>query len=211
MTLINLRQFRVSMAAIDPSAEPEVPVEDEKRPPRATLKIVRVPSNMIVDESDEDDEDYDYDELVNGISDDESSEDEETNGGPSSKKSKKEKILEKLQQEASDDDEDMKDDDESGDDDEDEEEAKALLKKLMKGKNKAVEGEDSESGLDTDADGLEMDETVVCTLDPEKVYLARTSGHSSLTICRITNSLWTSWSVKTRKSSSKSAAHTLSI
>jgi len=47
------------MAAIDPNAEPEYDDVDDKKPARATLKIVRVPGDMF---DDEDDSDYDTDE-----------------------------------------------------------------------------------------------------------------------------------------------------
>jgi len=53
------------MAAIDPSAEPEYEDVDGKKPPRATLKIVRVPGDMFDDEDSEDEEDEE-EALLNG-------------------------------------------------------------------------------------------------------------------------------------------------
>ena len=53
------------MAAIDPTAEPEYKVSEDEKPPRATLKIVRVPGHMFDDE-DDDDEDDDEDDLLDG-------------------------------------------------------------------------------------------------------------------------------------------------
>ena len=46
------------MAAIDPTAEPEYDDVDDKKPPRSTLKIVRIPGH-ILDEDDSEDEDED--------------------------------------------------------------------------------------------------------------------------------------------------------
>jgi FK506-binding nuclear protein len=143
------------MAAIDPSAEPELDDPEDKRPPRATLKLVRVPASMLDDfDDDSDDDDFDLED-DDEDEDDSDEEDEEVNGGPSEKKSKA-----KTEE---DDDEDMEDGDEDEDDDEeDDAEAIAQLAKIMKsikGKGKAVDGEED----------LEMDEVVICTLDPEKV------------------------------------------
>jgi FK506-binding nuclear protein len=55
------------MAAIDPTAEPEYDDVDDKKPPRATLKIIRIPGHMFDDEDDsEDDDGEDEDDLLNG-------------------------------------------------------------------------------------------------------------------------------------------------
>jgi len=52
---------------------------------------------------------------------------------------------------------------------EDDAKAAAMLKKIMKGKGKAS-GDDDENDEDLDEDDdLEMEEIIVCTLDPEKV------------------------------------------
>ncbi|KIW40996.1 uncharacterized protein PV06_06594 [Exophiala oligosperma] len=162
--------FRVTMAAIDPSAEPDLEAADDKIPPRATLKLVRVPG---FDESDDDeDSDDEHFDLADLEDDEDSSEDEdEVNGGPSEKISKKELADEE------DEDDDMEDDDDE-DDDDPEATMKALaeLKKIMradsKGKGKAIDGEsdDSDDDEDSDDESLELDEVVICTLDPEKNY-----------------------------------------
>lgn len=53
------------MAAVDPTAEPEYDDVDDKKPARATLKIVRVPGDMFDDEEDsEDDEDDEEDDVL---------------------------------------------------------------------------------------------------------------------------------------------------
>ncbi|EXJ53830.1 peptidylprolyl isomerase [Cladophialophora yegresii CBS 114405] len=155
--------FRVTMAAIDPSAEPELEDPDDKRPPRATLKLVRVPDDMLDDDDESDDEDFDLDDDED---DDDEDEDEEVNGGPSEKKSKTKTM---------DEDADMEDEDEDEDEDDDAE-AIAQLAKIMKlakgkGKAKAVDGEDdADDEDDSDDESLEMDEVVICTLDPEKNF-----------------------------------------
>ncbi|KAL2012018.1 hypothetical protein VTN00DRAFT_4736 [Thermoascus crustaceus] len=147
--------FRVSMAAIDPSVEPEYEDADSSKPARATLKIVRPPPGMDIDD-DDDDEDYEDD----GESD-EDSDDEEVNGGPSDKekaKKLKEAAALKEMEDA------MDEDSDSGDGDID---IKSAISKLIKGKAPATGDEDDEEGSD---EGLELEEIVVCTLDPEKQY-----------------------------------------
>ena len=47
------------MAAIDPTAEPEYDDVDDKKPARATLKIVRVPGEMFDDDEDSEDDNED--------------------------------------------------------------------------------------------------------------------------------------------------------
>jgi FK506-binding nuclear protein len=167
------------MAAIDPTADPEFDDADDKRPPRSTLKVVRVPDSMFDDSDDDSEDDEDFlAGLVGGDEDDESSEDdEEVNGGPSDRKLNKQALLEALAADE-DDDEEMGDDEENEDDDDEaDEKAIALLKKLMKdakGKGKALEGQDDdesdEDEEDSDDEAVEMDEVVICTLDPEKNY-----------------------------------------
>merc|ERR1711939_213077 len=128
--------FRVTMAAIDPSADPDFEAADDKKPARATLKLVRLSFDEDDDEDDSEDEDFDLDGLLD------------------------------------------EDEDESDEEDEEDPEAtmKAIkeLKKIMmaaKGKGKAVEGEDDEDDEeDSDDESLELDEVVICTLDPEKNY-----------------------------------------
>lgn len=193
------------MAAIDPSAEAELEDPEDKRPARATLKLVRVPDGML-DDDDSDDEDFD---LEAEEDDEDSDEEEEANGGPSEKKSK-------AVVKAEDNDEDMEDEDEEEDeDDEDEAEALAQLAKIMKsakGKAKALDGEeDADDEDDSDDEALEMDEVVICTLDPEKVChpVLNSSLHAHI-ICRTINKLLTSWLVKVKKSFSRFLVPTLS-
>lgn len=155
------------MAAIDPSEEPELENAVDKQKVRSTLKVVRV----MDDGDDSEDDDFDEDEM----DEDEESDDEEaeTNGGPSKVPSKKDILKAIADAEAEDDDEDEEDDDdeEEGDSEDDaaaEEILSRLMKQAKKGKSKALNGEDEDSD-DDDAESLEMDEVVVCTLDPEKV------------------------------------------
>lgn len=188
----NLTKLRVTMAAIDPSEEVVVDAADRK--PRATLKIITIPSDML----DEDDSELDEDE-----EDDE--DDLEANGGPSDKKLSR-KIREAMEEDSEEDDEDMDEDDE-----EDEAEAQKVLAKLMKAsKGKAVAGgdedEDSEEDDDDDMLGGELDECVVCTLDPEKVGCPSPAPHSLLTQSSNINNLSTSPLPVASVSSSRSLA-----
>lgn len=149
------------MAAIDPEAMPEYEESaNGSKPPRSTLKIVRPPPGLDFDDDSEDDDDYDDDDDDDDDSedeeDDESDEDEE-NGGPSDPA----KVKQARKAAAMKDMENALDEDDSEEDDE--EDLKAAISKLIKGKGKATDDE-SES-----LDGLELEETVVCTLDPEKV------------------------------------------
>ncbi|RHZ57910.1 FKBP-type peptidyl-prolyl cis-trans isomerase [Aspergillus thermomutatus] len=139
--------FRVSMAAIDPDETPEF--EDGQTRPRATLKLVRPPPDMDLDESDDDYEDDSQ----------EDSDDEEVNGGPSDKeKARKLREAAALKEMLED------EDDEDDEDDEEDFDLKAAISKLVKGKGPATDDdEDDESD-----EGLELDEMVVCTLDPER-------------------------------------------
>ena len=199
------------MAAIDPSADPDFEAADDKKPARATLKLVRLPFDEDDDDDDSEDEDFDLDGLLDGDEDESSEDDEEVNGGPSEKKTKKQAADE------DDEDEDMEDEDDE-DDDDPEATMKAIeeLKKIMmaaKGKGKAVDGEDDEDDDEEDSDdeSLELDEVVICTLDPEKVcpYI-----FPKLTLAkadsRTTNNPSTSWLAKAKRSSSRSRARTLS-
>jgi FK506-binding nuclear protein len=153
--------FRLSMAAIDPSAEPEYEEGDEKKTPRATLKLIRVPADLF---EDDDSEDSDYEMEEDEDEDESSSDEDETNGGPSDpskmKKSSKLDLVKAIAEQDS--------DDEDEEDESDEEAAaKSALMKMMKGKGKAVDTGDEVS--DDDEDSLELEEVVICTLDPEKV------------------------------------------
>lgn len=154
------------MAAIDPSEEPDLEAAEDKTKGRATLKLVRVPAEMLDDSEDDDD--------FEDIDDDEESDEEEGNGGPSDRKSKSKKLAKA---------EDEDDEDEDMDDDSaDEAAAEALLAKIMKsekkGKSKAVDGEVDDESDDTSDEGTGIDEVVLCTLDSEKVRLIFT-----LSIC----------------------------
>ena len=122
------------MAAIDPDETPELEDGIDPSKPRATLKIIRPPPGMDIEESDE----------------------------------------EEVVEEAKDDDDELdlkkdNDDDEDEDEDDDEEfDLKAAISKLVKGKAPATDDDDEE---DEDDESLDVDEAVICTLDPEKVRL----------------------------------------
>ena len=151
--------FRITMAAIDPSAEPE---GDEGAVPRATLKVIR---QSLLDDEDDFDQEQMEQLLAEEYSDDsdEDDDDEEVNGGPSDPaKSKKAKIQKLLQQDGMDVDEDSDDDDD------------ALLNgingtaKSAKALGK-MPASDSDEDEDSDMDDVEVEEYVICTLDPTKV------------------------------------------
>lgn len=159
--------FRITMAAIDPTAEPE---GEEGAPPRATLKIMRRPIGMD-DESDDDSEgSFDADEmeamLAEEDDDDDDEDDEMVNGGPSdpskSKKARVAAIKKMLADEVMDVD--------------GEDEKPALtngVAKSAKSKGKmpaSDEDEDEEEDDESDEDG-EIEEFILCTLDPQKVWL----------------------------------------
>ncbi|KAF4551422.1 Nucleoplasmin-like domain-containing protein [Elsinoe fawcettii] len=163
--------FRITMAAIDPSAEPEESGTTPGAKPRATLKLIRQP--LLADDYDEDDSDFDADEmdrlLADGDSDEESDE-EEVNGGPSdptkSKKARKAAavadLIKSLKEGAED--EEMDVDIPNGVDG----------KAKGKGKAKAAElEEDDEEDDEEDSDddeSFEPEEFVLCTLDPERNF-----------------------------------------
>lgn len=141
--------FRVSMAAIDPDAAPQYEDDVDSKPPRATLRLVRPPPGMELDEDYEDEEDSE-----------EESNDEEVNGGPSDKekaKRLKEAAALKVLADA------MDEDDSEG---EEEVDIKTAISKLIKGKAPATDG-DSDDDSDEE---LDLEEIVICTLDPEKQY-----------------------------------------
>jgi FK506-binding nuclear protein len=122
------------MAAIDPTEEPMYDEDDtERKAPRATLKIVRIPGDMFGDDED-DSEDDDEMDLLNGLGED-------------------------------------SDEDDMEDISEDDAKAITALKKIMKGKGKAMANDSDKDSddLDDDEDPLELEEVVICTLDPEKV------------------------------------------
>ncbi|KAF2272234.1 uncharacterized protein EI97DRAFT_232590 [Westerdykella ornata] len=158
--------FRITMAAIDPTAEPQM--DEENKALRSTLKIIRLPMSED-DEDDEDDEDYDEDsiqaikERLKGIiSDEEDSEEDsedEKNGGPSdpakSKKAKQAALTKKLQEEL---DEEMELDSSF---------TNGINGASSKGKGRANDDDEIDSEEEDDEDD-EPEEFVICTLDPEK-------------------------------------------
>ncbi|KAF2402521.1 hypothetical protein EJ06DRAFT_580759 [Trichodelitschia bisporula] len=142
--------FRITMAAIDPTAE----VEDAgDMPIRSTLKLVRLPFGDDEEDSDDDDDDISSIERRLGLESDES--EEETNGGPSdpakSRKARALALLEALKKEN-----DMDVDEEANGVNGD------------KGKAKASDEEESDDETDYGSEDLdEMEEFVICTLDPK--------------------------------------------
>ncbi|KAF2236285.1 hypothetical protein EV356DRAFT_463917 [Viridothelium virens] len=166
--------FRITMAALDPSAPAQ---EDENVPanaPRATLKIIRESGNA--EDDDDDDDDFDVDQmsaLLGGDDEEEDSEedDEETekkkiaNGeGPSDPSKAVKARAEALKKELEkDEDDEMEDGVPNG---------VNGTKILKKGKAKASEDddEDDEDEEDDEDDEDEIEEFVICTLDPNKNY-----------------------------------------
>jgi FK506-binding nuclear protein len=154
------------MAAIDPTAMPQI--DPENTAVRSTLKLIREPAD---EDDDSDDEDFDDIEAIKArlsgvISDDEdedmSDDDEdsadEKNGGPSdpakTKQARKEALIKALQGAL---DEEMELDDAPN----------GVNGVKSKGKGKAVDDESSSDEEELDG---EMEEFVICTLDPEKNY-----------------------------------------
>lgn len=164
------------MAAIDPSA-PALPNEENpSATPRATLKLIRQPAGA---EDEDDNEDY-MRALLNGgdlDSDEEESEDEEVNGGPSdpskSKKAQKEAALKQLLDSmgGSDSDDEMEDAPTTG------------LSAKAKGKAPATDEDDDEDDDSEDSEELEIEEFVICTLDPERVSVLMPVGWSFANFC----------------------------
>ena len=162
------------MAAIDPSAAPEhTGITADGALARATLKLIRQPIGM-GDETDSDEdsnEDNYLQKLLDGVDSDEdeenpSTDDEEKNGGPSdpskSKKARKAAAVEQLKKALAENaiEDDMEVDGPNG-----------VVSKSHKGKGKASGDEDSSEEDDEDSEDLEVEEFVLCTLDPEKVYM----------------------------------------
>ncbi|KAK0392522.1 hypothetical protein NLU13_2017 [Sarocladium strictum] len=160
--------FRITMAAVDPTQEPEADEEGNvPSVPRSTVRLIKQAFPELDDEED-DEIDEEYMKALMGESDSEDEEEEEANGGPSdpakSKKGKQEAALKKLLEaaaaaEESDDDEDMEDAKPNG---------------VKKGKGKAVdeddEDEEEDSDEDDDSEGGDLENFVVCTLDTERNY-----------------------------------------
>ncbi|KAF4947705.1 hypothetical protein FGADI_10214 [Fusarium gaditjirri] len=153
--------FRITMAAVDPTEEPEADGEGNiPTVPRSTLRLVKraLPG---LDEDEDDEIDDEYMKALLAGSDDEEDSDEEANGGPSDPvKAKKQrqaaaikKLLESAQEES----------------DEEMEDAKPNGK--AKGKAKATEEEEEEDDSDDDSEeGADLENFVICTLDTERNY-----------------------------------------
>lgn len=189
------------MAAIDPTAAPELSgTAGEHMPPRATLKLIRQPleSNDSSDSDVDSEEEAFLNKMLNGVGSDEddeesSDDEEEKNGGPSdpakSKKARKEAAVEQLKKAFAEND--------SEDDDMDVDGAggiNGVVSKLKKGKAKATgnEDKDDDDEEDEDSEDLEVEEFVLCTLDPEKVCRlcsADLRPNATNWSIRITNSL----------------------
>ena len=161
------------MAAIDPSEEQEhTGAASGDAPPRATLKIIYDPNGPgDGGESDDGSEDEDYLKgLLEGVGsgeDDEeepSDDDEEKNGGPSdpskSKKARKQAAVEQMMKALAKNDSD----DEMGD----APAVNGVVSTKKKGKAKATDV-DKESSEEDEDEMPEMEELVLCTLDPLKV------------------------------------------
>ena len=196
------------MAAIDPSAEPiYAGTAGDDGPVRATLKLIRQPIGSDDEDSEDESEDDDYlDALLNGddSEDDEeesSSDDEEKNGGPSdpskSKKARRVAAVEQLKKALAEDgsDEDMEMDGING--------INGTLTKANKGKAKATDDDEDDSD-EGDSDDVEIEEFVICTLDPTRVCdIPRLSSAPSYSMLRTINNLSISLSEKTSVFSSK--------
>ncbi|KAH7417163.1 hypothetical protein BKA64DRAFT_291447 [Cadophora sp. MPI-SDFR-AT-0126] len=154
--------FRITMAAIDPSAPADAEATVEGVAPRATLKLIRQPDGS---EDDEDSEEYMRALLAESDSEESESDEEEENGGPSdpakSKKARKAAALQQLM------------DSLGGASDEEMEDAPngANGKVSKKGKDKATgDDEESEEDSDDDSEDIEVEEFVLCTLDTTKNF-----------------------------------------
>lgn len=162
--------FRITMAAIDPDAEPQI--DEEHKSLRATLKLIRVPMDF---DDDDDDEDYDEGDIeaiaarlrmagaLPEESDSDDSEDEK-NGGPSdparSRKAKQAALSKKLQEELEAD--EMEIDGKTNG-----------INGKSKGKAKVTDediSDDDDEDEEDEDDFDEPEELVLCTLDPEKNY-----------------------------------------
>ncbi|RCI15534.1 hypothetical protein L249_3431 [Ophiocordyceps polyrhachis-furcata BCC 54312] len=170
LMIYTLPQFRITMAALDPMAEPEAD-QDGSIPSvcRSTLRLVKRAFPGPQDDG-EDEEEY-LKALLAG-SDGEDDEDDEPNGGPSdpakAKKRKQAAAVKKLMEATmdEDDDEDMQDAKPNG--------AKGKNKAKGKGKGKAKDDDsdqvsEQDSDDDSDDDG-DLENFVVCTLDTQTHY-----------------------------------------
>lgn len=162
------------MAAIDPSAEPQI--DEDNKIPRATLKLIRVPTDF--DDEEDDDSDYDPEDVealaarlreagaLPEIETDSEEEDDdsevEKNGGPSdpvkAKKAKQAALSKKLKEDL----------------EADEMELDGVANGVNgKGKAKITDDDDISEDSEDDEDDFEEEpeELVLCTLDPEKVRM----------------------------------------
>ncbi|KAL7935231.1 hypothetical protein V8C35DRAFT_298874 [Trichoderma chlorosporum] len=168
--------FRITMAALDPTQEPEL--DDSKNTPsvpRSTLRLIK----RAFPGYDEDEDDELADEYMSALLGNSDDEDDEANGGPSDPaKAKKQKqaaaikaLLEATNGEDSED-EEMEDAETNGVKGKKGKKGKASAK----GKGKAVveEEEDDEEELeddeDDDSEGGDLENFVLCTLDTERNY-----------------------------------------
>lgn len=161
--------FRITMAAVDPTQEPEADGEGNvPAVPRSTLRLVKRAFPGLDDEDEDDEVDDEYLRALLAGEDDESDSDEEANGGPSdpakSKKQKQAEAIKKLIESAQ----------AESDEDEEMEDAKPKSKGKDKGKGKAVEEDSDEDDEDDDSDldseGADLENFVICTLDTERNY-----------------------------------------
>ncbi|UPK98780.1 hypothetical protein LCI18_009715 [Fusarium solani-melongenae] len=161
--------FRITMAAVDPTQEPEADGEGNvPSVPRSTLRLVKRAFPGLDDEDEDDEVDDEYLRALLAGEDDESDSDEEANGGPSdpakSKKQKQAEAIKKLIESAQ----------AESDEDEEMEDAKPKGKGKDKGKGKAVEEDSDEDDEDDDSDldseGADLENFVICTLDTERNY-----------------------------------------
>ncbi|KAK3111332.1 peptidylprolyl isomerase fpr3 [Teratosphaeriaceae sp. CCFEE 6253] len=184
--------FRITMAAIDPTA---APLGDDGAPQRATLKIIRQPLDADAfyedseDSEDDDEDDFDVDEMnaMLGDGSDEDDEDEElTNGGPSdpskTKKARVQAALKKLGEI------DGMDVDDSEDDEAPKTNGVNGVSKKAKGKMPASDSDEDEE-IESDDGEDEVEEFVICTLDPQKNYqqtLDLTIGEKEMVFFKVT-------------------------
>ena len=164
--------FRITMAAIDPSAEPE---GEDGAIPRATLKVIR---QSLLEDSDLEDSDDEFDQeqmerLLAEEYSDESEDDEDVNGGPSDPTKSKKARVEAAKKEVA----KILEEGNAMDVDDVPNGVNGIAKSSKaKGKMPASdededESEDSEED-DEDYEGGEIEEYVICTLDPNKVWKA---------------------------------------
>ncbi|EME42000.1 hypothetical protein DOTSEDRAFT_72935 [Dothistroma septosporum NZE10] len=162
--------FRITMAAIDPSAEPE---GEEGDVPRATLKIIRQALIDYEDEDDYDAEDFDVEEMERMLAEEEDDDDEDdsddgTNGGPSdptkTKAARKAAAQKQIAALLAAQEEDMDVDEAPNGVNGSKKSAKAL------GKMPASDDSEDDDEDSDDDEGEEYEEFVLCTLGPTKNY-----------------------------------------